>query len=119
MHMKRILLAEDEPLVALYIKDVIEELGHDVILTVYTGRQAVEQTLALHPDIALLDINMEYNTAGIDACRSIKEKHPEIKVYFLTAYSKNTFDNELKDVQYDGYIEKIDFEDAAGNILNV
>ena len=68
-------------------------------------------------DVAFLDINMEYRTAGIDACRSIKEKCPEVKVYFLTAYSKDTFNNELAHIQYDGYIEKIGFEDTVEELL--
>ncbi len=115
--MERILLAEDETLVALLFKGIIEDLGHEVIATVYSGEEAIRQTCELRPDVAFLDINMEYKTAGIDACRSIKEKCPEVKVYFLTAYSKDTFDNELADVQYDGYIEKINFEDIAEELL--
>ncbi len=115
--MKRVLLAEDEPLVALFLKSIIEKFGHEIIAIAISGKEAISQTCELQPDIALLDINMEYKTAGIDACRSIKKKCPEIKVYFLTAYSKDTFSNELSDVQYDGYIEKMDFEDTVEKLL--
>jgi CheY-like chemotaxis protein len=115
--MKRILLAEDEPLVAMLFKNIIEDLGHEIIATVPSGQDAVSQTCDLLPDIAFLDINMEYRTAGIDACRSIKEKCPEVKVYFLTAYSEGTFNTELTDVHYDGYIEKIGFEDSVEELL--
>jgi len=115
--MKRVLLAEDESLLALLFKKTIEALGHKIISIARSGKEAVEQTCELHPDVAFIDINMENKTAGIDACRSIKDKCPEVMVYFLTAYSKDTFNNELADVQYDGYIEKIDFEYVVEELL--
>jgi len=115
--MKRILLAEDESLLALLFKYTIEDLGHKIIGIATSGKEAIEQTCALRPDVAFLDINMESKTAGIEACKSIKKKCPEIKVYFLTAYSAGTFTNELAGVQHDGYIEKIDFEDIVEKLL--
>jgi len=115
--MKRILLAEDEHLIAMLFKYTIEEFGHEIISIVHSGKEAIIQTCELKPDIVLLDINMEYRTAGIDACISIKEKCPDIKVFFLTAYSKGTYINELADVQYDGYIEKMSFDDTIEELL--
>jgi len=115
--MKRILLAEDESLLALLFKNTIEDLGHKIIGIASSGKEAIEQTCALRPDVAFLDIKMESKTAGIEACRSIKINCPKVKVYFLTAYSEGTFANELTGVQYDGYIEKIDFEDIVEKLL--
>ncbi|MEN8263279.1 MAG: response regulator [Nitrospirota bacterium] len=115
--MKRILLADDELLVAMLFKDILEDFGHEVIAIAHSGKEAIKQTCELQPDFALLDINMEYRTAGIDACKSIKEKCPDIKVYFLSAYSKDTFNSELAHVQYDGYIDKIGFEDTVEELL--
>ncbi len=115
--MKKILVAEDEHITAILFKSIIERLGHEVIVMVDTGTEAVEQACRLKPDVAFLDINMEHRTAGIEACKSIKEKCPDIKVIFLTAYSANTFEKELTKVTYDGYIAKMDFESVAEELL--
>ncbi|MDH4028718.1 MAG: response regulator [Nitrospirota bacterium] len=116
--MKRVLIAEDEYITALWIKNVIKELGHEVVALVDTGEMAVKQALELRPDISFLDINMEQRNSGIDACRSIKKLCPSIKIYFLSAYPGNAFSEELAGIQYDGYIDKMDFADNVGRLLD-
>ena len=115
--MKRVIIAEDEHMTSILFKRVVERSGHEVVAAVYTGEEAVKKADELRPDVAFLDINMEHRNAGIDACEAIKELHPEIKVYFLTAYSKDAFEKELDGIQYDGYIDKLDFEMSVGELL--
>ncbi len=83
----------------------------------HSATEATEQASKLHPDIVFMDISMEYGTAGIDACKAIKENCSEIEIYFLTAYSKDVFEKELKDIKYDGFIDKMHFEHALEQIL--
>lgn len=116
--MKKILLVDDEPLIALLFKSIIEGFGHEIVDVAHSGKEAIEKTYKLMPEVVFMDINMEHRTAGIDACKSIKEKYPEIKVYFLTAYSADTFSKELSDLKYDGYVEKMYFEDNVEKLLN-
>jgi CheY-like chemotaxis protein len=115
--MKKVIIAEDDYVVAELFKNTIEEYGHEVVAVAHTAKKAVKEALAHKPDMILLDINMEYRAAGIDACREIKKKLPETKAYFLTAYTKDVFDKELKGVSYDGYIDKVDFIDKIAEFL--
>ena len=113
----KVLIAEDEYITSRLFKTIIERLGHEVVAAVYTGEEAIKKTGELRPDVTLMDINMEHRTAGIDACKAIKELDPEIKVYFLTAYPIDAFEKELEGVQYDGYIDKLNFEHTVAELL--
>jgi CheY-like chemotaxis protein len=115
--MKKVLIADDEYIIADMFKEVIEDLGHKVVAVAHSGKEAVKQAIKLKPDVIFLDINMEYKTAGIDAYKSIKNKLPNIKVYFLTAYTKDVFENELPDIGNDEYIDKLKFNAVVENLL--
>ena len=114
---KKVLIAEDEYITAELLRITIQESGHEVIAVAYTGEDAVIKAGELAPDIVFMDISMEYRSAGIDACKSIKEQHPEIAVYFLSAYPKETYTKELALITFDGYLDKGEF-DSAIELLN-
>lgn len=116
--MKKILIAEDDYIIATLIKDIIQNYGHTVVGVAHSGEEAINQAFALQPDMVFLDINMDYKTAGIDACKAIKEKLPHTKVFFLTAYTKDSFENELNNVPYDGYFDKVDFDKVIDKLFN-
>jgi len=113
----KVLIAEDEHITAILYKTIIERLGHEVVALAHTSEEAISKTCELRPNVAFLDINMEHRTAGIEACKYIKERCPEITVYFLTAYSKDTFEKELENVPYDGYIDKWNFMSTVEELL--
>ena len=115
--MKRVLVADDDYITVEMFKEAIESLGHDVVAVAHNSEEAIDQACALLPDIAFLDIRMDYRTAGIHAANHIKYRHPQIKVYFLSAYTKDIFHSELIGAQYDGYIDKLKFTDAIKTIL--
>jgi len=68
----RVLVVEDEWLVADYIVDVLEEAGHDVVATVATGERALEHLEQAAVDVALLDINLKGGLSGIDVAREAR-----------------------------------------------
>ncbi|MDD4202325.1 MAG: response regulator [Candidatus Omnitrophica bacterium] len=115
--MTKIIIAEDEHVLANVFKRIITKCGHEVIGIAYTEKEILEQCSSLHPDIVFLDISIESKYSGIEICKTIKKLYPEIKVYFLTAYSKDVFKNELLNVSYDGYINKLDFSEKIPEIL--
>jgi CheY-like chemotaxis protein len=80
----RILLAEDEFLIAITLRAQLESFGYEVIATPQTGRQAVEQTRELKPDVVLMDIGMP-ELDGISATEQIMAESPT-PVIMLTAY---------------------------------
>jgi len=101
----RILVAEDEELVALDIQSQLERLGYEVVAKVNSGEQACRQAEALRPDLALLDIRLEGQVDGIEAARRMRAAHC-VPVVFLTASSDAETLERAKNVEPHGYLVK-------------
>jgi two-component system response regulator YesN len=84
-----ILLVDDEQIVLDSLKFIFErEYGQDCRLeTARSGREAIEKSEQMHPDIILMDISMP-GINGIDAIKSIREFLPTAVIILLTAYDK-------------------------------
>lgn len=78
----KILIVDDEVLIAEYIKDILEENGYSNIKTANTVDEANKIINKFSPQIILLDINIEGNQEGIMIAKSIDQKIP---IIFLTA----------------------------------
>lgn len=86
MQRLRILVAEDDPLVAVTLSDQLTELGHDVVAVASDGEEAVTMTGQVQPDIVILDIKMP-NRDGISAAEEISREY-DLPILMLTAYSE-------------------------------
>jgi len=87
MSTSRILIAEDEALVAADLGRSLAEMGYAIAGIVDTGEAAVSQTLALRPDLVLMDIRLKGQLDGIEAAGQIRTAYrPPPPVVFLTAY---------------------------------
>lgn len=82
----RILVVEDEAIVAAELKERLEEIGYDVPETASTGSQAISLAADTEPDLVLMDIRLAGDMDGIEASRQIHELL-DVPVIFLTAYS--------------------------------
>jgi len=90
----RVLVVDDQRLVREGIASLLDiQPGIDVIGTAADGRQAVERTLALTPDVVLMDVRMP-EMDGVDAVAVLKKRAPGCRVVMLT-----TFDDEEYVVQ--------------------
>lgn len=78
----KVLVVEDEILVAIEIEHVVEELGHDAVGIAVDSRAAFE--LAPAADVALVDLNLRDGATGPEIGRALAEKHG-ITVLFMTA----------------------------------
>lgn len=82
----RVVIADDEPIILLDLKKMIEDLGYDVVAEAGDGAKAVEAARNLTPDVVILDIRMPIMD-GIDAAKVITEERIA-PVVLLTAYSQ-------------------------------
>ena len=113
----RVIIAEDERLIAEMFRQTVTDLGYCVVAVTATYRSTIDAVNRYEPDVVFLDISMDYPEAGLDACRYIKKVRPDIRVYFLTAYSDKDLGLTSTKVPYDGFIEKLDFEFKVSDVL--
>ena len=101
----KLLIVEDERIVALDLKQRLMRLGYEVPAMVFSAEQAVERVAELSPDLVLMDIHLEGEMDGIEAARSIRINH-HIPVVFLTAYSEEGTLARARTTQPYGYLLK-------------
>ncbi|MEJ2555222.1 MAG: response regulator [Anaerolineae bacterium] len=101
----RILIVEDEALVARGIQDRLKELGYEVPAVVDSGPAAVDTAAELRPDLALMDIGLKGDMDGIQAADQIRDRF-DIPVIYLTAYSDEETLKRARVTQPFGYLVK-------------
>ena len=107
----KILVVEDEALVALHLEQRLHMLGHTVVGTALSGTDALEQTAAHLPDLVLMDINLGRGISGIEAAQQINRVF-DIPVVFVTAHSNDAILQKASAAGPYGYVLK-PFEDSA------
>ena len=83
----RIMLVEDERIVALHLQQQLATFGYDVVANVANGTQALQKIEETQPDLVLMDIHIEGEIDGIDTAARIPSSY-HIPVVYLTAYSE-------------------------------
>ena len=81
----RVLIVEDESIIAMDMQHKIRKMGYEVVGRVGTGEQAIERAQTLKPDLVLMDINLGGDLDGFAAARTIRQSN-DIPVIFLSAY---------------------------------
>jgi len=84
--MKKVLIVEDDLIIAMVIENMVKDLGHEVIGKTNTGEEAVDMALDLKPDIILMDIRLKGEMDGIEAVSKIREKMT-VPVIYITGNS--------------------------------
>jgi len=80
-----VLIIEDEAVIAMDIQSVVERLGHNVVATARTRKQAVREAQLTKPGLILADIQLADGSSGLDAVNDILGSF-EVPVVFITAY---------------------------------
>ncbi|MFP4691152.1 MAG: response regulator [Bacteroidales bacterium] len=101
----KILVVEDESIVAKDIQSTLKKLGYEVSGVVSSGEKAIREVEENRPDLILMDIMLKGDQTGIEAAKHIKERF-SIPVIFLTAYADDNTLNKAKITEPYGYIIK-------------
>lgn len=101
----RILIVEDEPLIAENISMYLDNNDFEVSGIAYDSAEANEQLQNNTPDAAILDVNLESEEDGIDIANRINQKY-QLPFLFLTSYSDKQTLQRAKTVNPSGYIVK-------------
>ncbi|MDR7125666.1 response regulator [Pseudotabrizicola sp. 4114] len=82
----KVMVIEDEAIIAMDIVDIVGQIGHQVTGVARTRREAVELAARERPDLILSDIQLADDSSGIDAVNDILAQFDDIPVIFITAF---------------------------------
>jgi len=102
---KKIVIADDEPITRMDIREILENAGYQVLGEASDGFDAVELCKKHHPDLVLLDIKMPL-LDGLKAAQIIREEKLAKGVLLITAYSGKEFVDRAKETGVMGYVVK-------------
>lgn len=106
----RIIVIDDDKLVALSLKTILEGSGSITVAAMgSSGQEAIELYRANRPDVMLMDIRMEGMT-GIEAGELILREFPDAKLLYLTTFADDEYIVKALNMGAKGYILKQDFE---------
>jgi two-component system, response regulator PdtaR len=100
----RILIAEDETIIRLDLRGLLEQAGFEVCAEAKDGLEAVELARSAEPDLAVLDVKMP-RLDGIEAARRILDERP-IPIVMLTAYGQDELVSRAVEAGVFGYLVK-------------
>src|SRR6186713_1040777 len=110
----RILVGEDHTVVRQGFRKILEEhIDWEVVAEAGDGRAAVSQTLALEPDVAILDIGMPLLN-GIEATRQIVRRAPSVRILILSMHSDQAYVTQAVQAGARGYLLK---DSAAAELI--
>lgn len=83
----RVMVVEDELLVAWHMESMLEDLGVDHALSTASGEAAIELAKDFRPDVVLMDVNLGSGIDGIETARRLRLESRGLRVVFVTAYT--------------------------------
>ena len=100
----RVLIAEDETIIRLDLRELLERSGFEVCAEARDGEEAVELARSEQPDVAIMDVKMP-KLDGIEAARRILDERP-IPIVMLTAYGQQELVSRAVEAGVFGYLVK-------------
>lgn len=101
----KVLIVDDEAIIAMDLKNRLEHLGYSITAIAHSGDDAIKMAAQTHPDIVLMDIMLGKSMDGIEAARQINKLH-DIPIIYLTAYADENTLSRAKITKPFGYILK-------------
>ncbi len=109
---RKILIVEDESVVRLHLRQIIEKMGHRVVGLAASAEEAWEMAAAERPDLVLMDIHLRGQQDGVDAAREIVRRHGSA-IVFATAFADDETIRRTEQAGAVGYILKPFAEQAV------
>ncbi|WP_395065410.1 DNA-binding response regulator [Flavobacterium sp.] len=101
----KILVVEDEALISMHIKAILEDVGYEVTINIFSVEAAIEEIEANLPILVLIDINLNKQKDGVDLGRYLLNKGGIAYIY-ITSYSTKTVLDRVNETRPHGYIVK-------------
>lgn len=103
----KLIVVEDEKIIRTGLLKHVpwQRLGVSEVEAAANGEEALAKTENFRPDIVLSDIRMP-GMSGVDLCRKLREKFPEIEIIFSTGYADKEYLKAAIDLHAVGYVEK-------------
>lgn len=105
MHKSRILIVEDERIVAEHLQKILFQLGYEADHSAATGEEAITLAEETRPDLVLMDIMLDGDMDGIQAAERIRSDL-QVPVIYLTAYAEDSIVQRAKITEPFGYLLK-------------
>lgn len=90
----KILIVEDENIIALDIRAMLEDLGYRISAIVSSGEESIQKASKMKPDLVLMDIKLKGSLDGVSAGQEIFRQF-QIPIVYLTAYSDQATINRI------------------------
>jgi CheY-like chemotaxis protein len=103
--MSRILIVEDEPVVAESLSQLLQHEGHQVVGVASDEPSALKKAAQGRPDLVLMDVRLAKGSDGIETARKMQAKRP-VAVMFMSAYHDKTTRERAASVPSVGFIPK-------------
>jgi two-component system cell cycle sensor histidine kinase/response regulator CckA len=101
----RVLIVEDDSIIAMELEDRLQGLGYEVCASTSSGEDAIETTGEMRPDLVLMDVRLAGAVDGVQAAAEIRDRF-DIPVVYLTAYADQKTVERAKITEPYGYIIK-------------
>ena len=105
MKKPRILVVEDDRIIARSLRLILEQLGYEVTALASTGQAAIREAEETKPDLILMDIVLDGDMDGIEAARVIRSNQ-SIPIIYLTAHADHATRERADATQPFGYLSK-------------
>lgn len=102
---KRILIVEDQQLIAADLENTLTNLGYEIVGNVPSGEEAIQTAFSMKPDLVLMDIQLQGEMDGIQAARVISGRL-DVPIAYLTAYADDETLTRAKITTPFGYVLK-------------
>ena len=100
-----LVIADDDPTMRQILREVVEDLGAEVLGEADNGRGAIEEAERHHPQVMLLDVSMPV-MGGLPATRYLREHQPELSIILVSQYNHKVYADEALESGARGYIVK-------------